>query len=89
MAVLASVPEAVKTPVSRETAQKAADWALGQHSTAKAAADAINNSGYKDRFRANDQDNFSTDHPLYKASGDYAKKAPDGRWLVIIGKKND
>lgn len=89
MAIL-STPEAVAAkPVSKEAAKQAVDWALDQHSTAKAAADAINESGHGKRFRANHQDSFSTQHPLYKNSGDYAARAKDGRWLVVIGKKSD
>lgn len=89
MAIL-STPDAVKAaPESKEAAKKAADWALSQHSTTKAAADAINGSGYGKRFRANHQDSFNMQQPQYRNSGDYATKGPDGRYLVVIGKKSD
>lgn len=85
MAVL-SMPTEAKPKIHDKTlAEAIVKEALARHSTARAAAGSINaNKNLSDRFRANDQDNFDMKQERYVNSRDYAAKAPDGRYLVVI-----
>ena len=83
MAVI-TMPEQPKARTyDKSVAEKVLKRALEQHSTAKAAAGAINTESGK-RFRANDQDAFNLRQDRYINSRDYAERAKDGRWVVVI-----
>lgn len=81
MAVL-TMPE--HKAYDKTMAQRLVERALGAHSTAKAAAGAINAECQGGRFRANHQDDFNMTQERYVNSRDYAKKAADGRFVVVI-----
>lgn len=85
---LAKVPEG---PPSKDKAQRVVDWALSlpDTKTAKDAARQINQSGYNKQMRAQDQDNINLDSKEYRSSGDYAAKAPDGRFVIAIPHPDD
>jgi hypothetical protein len=68
----------------KSLSEKIVKRALASHNTAKAAADSINDECGGGRFRANHQDKFDTSQERYVKSKDYAEKAKDGRWVVLI-----
>lgn len=78
--------DAVVKKVSKTKAKMAADYGCDQSSTAKGAADVINNSGYGKSHKAYHQDNFDVNTDRYKNSDDYARKADDGRFVVVTKK---
>jgi len=70
--------------VDKTRARKMAQQALADNSTAESAARSVNNNPLNKDYRANHQDNFNPDQLRYVSSNDYAEKAQDNRWLVII-----
>lgn len=77
--IVSVVPGAA--PALRDKARKLAREALATNSTAESAARSINENPLNKNFRANHQDNFDEDQTRPE---DYADKALDNRWLVVI-----
>jgi hypothetical protein len=70
--------------VDKTKAKSLAREALADNTTARAAANSINSNPLNKKFRALDQDNFNPDQTRYTGSDDYAEKAQDNRWLVVV-----
>lgn len=82
----ASLPDTEMKKVSKTKAKMAADHGCDNATTAKGAADVINNSGYGKSYKAYHQDAFDFNTERYKNSEDYARAAADGRFVVVSKK---